>query len=737
MGFLGTGAPLTWSDTEEYHKVLDYVRDHGVAQFMEVWTRVKDRKNDILLWGDEVEFHLARRSTADGQLKLSLRAHEIINKLEAEDELLPEEERMCTWHPEYGAWMVEATPSRPFGGYDLDLENVESSMRMRQQRISAALDDDELLISMPAWPMMGVGTFTEPPLPPGGPIANSRFLPDGLINPHPRFGTLTRNIRLRRGQNVNIQVPLYQDVKTEEAKARRFPLPSKDNCGKCETQEIYMDSMGFGMGACCLQVTFQARDLTESTTLYDQLAVLCPIFLALTAGTPILKGLLADTDVRWSTIAQSVDCRTPVELSVAEKATTLDGAEVAQRGSMKIAKSRYDSIDSYLSSNDACKPEYNDNETEVDAETLHRLLAGGVEPNLAKHIAHLFVRDPLVVFSDRIEVDDKETTEHFENIQSTNWQTMRWKPPPLNSDMGWRVEFRPMEMQLTDFENAAYTVMIVLMTRVILFFDLNLYVPISKVDENMKTAHKRDAVLEQKFYFRKNVVPLESQCAPATESDGAAATSSDASNDEEYELMTIEEILCGKGEQFPGLVPLIWAYLDIIDVAADARAAIQDYIDLIVARAKGDLPTLAKWTRDFVAKHPAYQQDSVIPAELANDLLEHCAKISSGEIHDEALLGKHEVIKRSAPASLTRADHLRQLTRGDYVAGWDKLDANAKKRRLRGASFHEDDVGMTNKHAYKCAVVLALIEKYANAPNREFVVQAERGFAGTKAFISK
>lgn len=34
----------------------------------------------------------------------------------------------------------------------------------------------------------------------------------------------------------------------------------------------------------------------------------------------------------------------------------------------------------------------------------------------------------------------------FQNLQSTNWQTMRFKPPPPNSDIGWRVEFRPMEV---------------------------------------------------------------------------------------------------------------------------------------------------------------------------------------------------------------------------------------------------------------------------------------------------
>ena len=38
-----------------------------------------------------------------------------------------------------------------------------------------------------------------------------------------------------------------------------------------------------------------------------------------------------------------------------------------------------------------------------------------------------------------------------------------------------------MEVQLTDAENAAFTVFAVLMSRVILFFELNLYIPTSKV----------------------------------------------------------------------------------------------------------------------------------------------------------------------------------------------------------------------------------------------------------------
>lgn len=74
-----------------------------------------------------------------------------------------------------------------------------------------------------------------------------------------------------------------------------------------------------------------------------------------------------------------------------------------------------------------------------------------------------------------------QLTDTAQNIQSTNWQTLRFKPPPANSPIGWRVEFRPMEVQLTDFENAAFAVFIVLLSRAILHFNLNLYIPISKV----------------------------------------------------------------------------------------------------------------------------------------------------------------------------------------------------------------------------------------------------------------
>lgn len=59
MGLLFLGTPLSWEDAKSY---ADHVREHGITQFLHTWDRVKDRRGDELLWGDEVPL-LASRSS--------------------------------------------------------------------------------------------------------------------------------------------------------------------------------------------------------------------------------------------------------------------------------------------------------------------------------------------------------------------------------------------------------------------------------------------------------------------------------------------------------------------------------------------------------------------------------------------------------------------------------------------------------------------------------------------------
>jgi Glutamate-cysteine ligase len=45
---------------------------------------------------------------------------------------------------------------------------------------------------------------------------------------------------------------------------------------------------------------------------------------------------------------------------------------------------------------------------------VHQNRAAGIDELLSKHIAHLFIRDPIVVFSEMLEQDDSKSMDHFE-----------------------------------------------------------------------------------------------------------------------------------------------------------------------------------------------------------------------------------------------------------------------------------------------------------------------------------
>lgn len=125
-----------------------------------------------------------------------------------------------------------------------------------------------------------------------------------------------------------MHIPVFQDERTGSVKLPKEVTEHqrgsdgsvkvlRDMQGVAVEEEVYMDCMAFGMGMCCLQITFQAWDVNEARDLYDQLAVVSPLFMAISAATPMVKGWLLDTDTRWDTISGSVDCRTPSERGLA------------------------------------------------------------------------------------------------------------------------------------------------------------------------------------------------------------------------------------------------------------------------------------------------------------------------------------------------------------------------------------------------------------------------------------
>eukprot|EP01069_Polyplicarium_translucidae_P001979 Polyplicarium_translucidae@DN1877_c0_g1_i1.p1 len=455
----------------------------------------------------------------------------------------------------------------------------------------------------------------------------SRFIPDALINPHPRFATLVRNIRRRRGAKIFILAPLYKDSRTEKTKDAVFsmarPLSDVDRfcCDRLSRRtpnpvegHIYMDTFAFGMGMSCVQMTYLSPTISEARWLYDQFAVLSPLWLSLTASAPYFRGMLAATDSRWDVLSQSVDCRTVSEMT-------------------SILKSRFASISMYISDDPVLEKhseEYNDLEVKIDEAAMEKLVDAGVDRALAKHIAYLWIRDPMVIFSDRMFLRDETSTEHFENIQSTNWNSVRFKPPPPSSDgtqispIGWRVEFRTPDIQLTDFENAASCALLTVIRLAILRYRLDLYIPITKLDENFARSTKVDAIDKQLFWFRNDV-------RYATE-------------DRSISRMSLHEIFFGTADaRFPGMVHYCRTFMceEISSGAASEAAAEKflEYADFIAMRTSGKLKTNARFLRDFVRQHPDYNKDSQISGTINFDLSKLTVQVGNGEELPEALFG--------------------------------------------------------------------------------------------------
>ncbi|KAK0616072.1 glutamate-cysteine ligase-domain-containing protein [Bombardia bombarda] len=718
MGLLALGTALDWPDAK---KQAHLVRAWGIKQLLEIWSKAKGKERDAMLWGDEVEYLVVTYSKDDPRVLLSLRQADILTALANDKSLsgkggcVPElqdapnsrpNEPLVVFHPEFGRFMLEATPGRPWGIDFRELLDVEPNMKLRRCIAKDHMLPNEHPITLTTFPRIGSpGVFTDPYYPVSGPRLRSQFVPDEIANPHIRFPTLAANIRSRRGRKVQVNVPVFRDENT--------PWPWKDPTvnydlhqwpededvrtgGAAPDNFIHMDAMAFGMGSCCLQITFQAKNITEGRRMYDQLSPLGPILLALTAATPVYKGFLADTDVRWNQISKAVDDRTAEEM----------GEKPLKDSRWRIPKSRYASNSTYISTDPRLRPEYLDPDLVTDPAIKQQLIDGGMDDLLATHFAHLFIRDPIVIFNEDLQELDLNKTDHFENIQSTNWQHMRFKPPPADNSIGWRVEFRPMEIQITDFENAAFTVFMVLMTRAILSFDLNFYIPIVKVDDNMERAHARDAVLEGEFWFRKNPFPVRVPPTPGPVED-------------EYRLMSVNEIINGtayakrsssaaaaaaaattadgqqqqktEGEEdvdmdddydddddddddandFPGLIPLVESYLDSVNIDVTTRCQLATYLDLIRRRASGELWTAAKWIRHFVATHPKYERDSVVSEEVTKDLVGAIIKIGECEQKGKGfngLVGDAEVpaVERvlGGLGGGVRDEHLREIGTG-------------------------------------------------------------------------
>ncbi|KAF7684403.1 Glutamate--cysteine ligase catalytic subunit [Astathelohania contejeani] len=621
MGLLKPVNCLEWHEIKKHTQAL---KRTGTRQFIRVYNQLKRTFAQHFVWGEEIEVMLC--AYQDGY-KLLLCAEKIIEELSAM------EDKPGLFMPEFAGYMVETTPKEPYSSSFSELIRVEKNIIARLSAINEVVSriaPGGFVLPMTLFPILGSDkSFIDECL--SSPdlalfnywdrgknlsysVTQSKYFPDNAITQHPRFLSFVTNIIKRRGRTLEGYIPTING------------------------DSILIDSMGQGMGCCCLQVTLQASLMSEARNIYDQMAALCPLLLRLTRATPFAQGKLLTTDTRWDMLSMSVDCRTDLERGA--KAYVLDP-------SAPIPKSRFSSVDLYLAQSELNRPEYNDLNVPINEKAYKQLIAGGVDEPMARHIASLFVRDPILIYEDSLERiypeeinikkgkiiiqknkliirDGKKekilsrrgkiiirkgcivvdpgwegNTEEFENIQSSNWRSMRFKLPVAHTHHGgWKIEVRPMEVQPTAFENASFVVFTVLLSRTIIAYSLNFYMPLSLVDENFRRANEHSSTV---FYYRENI------------NDRGAAVIKEG---------TIDEICNGKGD-YPGIIPMITRF-----VSEFGDNTVDKYLDFIKGKSNGTYKSVSEWIRDFVVCHSMYKGDGIISREISDDLISSIKKIS-------------------------------------------------------------------------------------------------------------
>jgi hypothetical protein len=210
---------------------------------------------------------------------------------------------------------------------------------------------------------------------------------------------------------------------------------------------------------------------------------------------------------------------------------------------------------------------------------------------------------------------------------------------------GWRIEFRPMEVQLTDYENAAFAIFTVLLTRCIATQGHNFYLPMSLVEENMKRAQLKDAVLNQKFWMRRNAIketPFRSFEIPSLQEVETVELTMDEIFHGEKTCDENSSSVASSSQRFRGLIPMLIDYIN--SLGCDDRVYLTQellpYFSLLSEKAKGKLPTTAHWIRKQLIDFNNGSHE--ITPESVNLLLSLCEDIGMGRKQCPELYGHRQ-----------------------------------------------------------------------------------------------
>jgi glutamate--cysteine ligase catalytic subunit len=272
MGLLDVESPdtLDYFQSKPYQKKL---KAAGLEQLLRLFKKFKNEKKDFKRYpkfGYELEGHMMKIiKKEDGAIDYQLEL----------DNNYIKKQNNTTFKvvDEYGRWMAEVIPKVPMDDF-LYSGNLKKSIKNIFVFIREIVKPGQVYLSFPLPPKLGTPSYPNFFCPGLGheelakrnEISQSEYMVDEMINDHPRFPTLTRNVRQRRTEKPQITAGIFQDKNTN----METVLP-----GEKEPGRIHLDAFGFGMGMSSLQITFGVSNLAQARWLYDQYHVFTPIWV--------------------------------------------------------------------------------------------------------------------------------------------------------------------------------------------------------------------------------------------------------------------------------------------------------------------------------------------------------------------------------------------------------------------------------------------------------------------------
>lgn len=246
MGLLANGKDktLSYNDSRKYQRLLKKIAALQITKLMKTFLNFKNTEENRIKYGIEQEFHLItsfeyQRKTEkkDFQKMTSIptleKHKEYSVSLGIKDFLkqVPESVKdQVEIMPEFAGWVMEIVPKSPFVDFLSKKEIMGHLKTVDAMNIKSKTHDSEsnpnktFLLSTSIFPKIGYADYYIRPngerIPyvereESNEFSRSKYYIDETVSKHVRFPTLTRNTMLRKGDRVEINVPLFVDKNTK------------------------------------------------------------------------------------------------------------------------------------------------------------------------------------------------------------------------------------------------------------------------------------------------------------------------------------------------------------------------------------------------------------------------------------------------------------------------------------------------------------------------------------------